>query len=882
MKKNIILFIIFAGTFSMVSQAQQSVAREWNEVLLEAIRKDYARPTVHARNLFHSSIIMYDAWAIFDETAETLFLGKTFGGYTCNFEGIANPADINDARHQVISYAMFRLLNHRFKNSPGANVSLQHFSNLFESFGYNKDFISTDYDTDNIYAALGNYLANEIITFGLQDGSNEENEYTNKSYYYSNTPLILERYSKTNDLAEPNLWQPLAFDLFIDQSGNPRPSAVPDFLSPEWGEVTPFSLKKTDLKILNNKFDSYIYNDPGEPVYIQDSDEDGISDPYKWHFALVASWSTHLDPTDPTLIDISPGALGNVSIQDFPKTFEEYKAFYDFNNGGDIGQGHLVNPFTNEPYEPQMVKRADYARVLAEFWADGPDSETPPGHWFTILNYVSDHPEIIKKIEGEGDLLSDLEWDVKCYLALGGAMHDSAVNTWGVKGYYDYIRPISAIRYMAGKGQSSNKSLPNYDPQGIPLIPGKIELIESGDSLAGANDENVGRVKIYSWKGPDFISDPNIDVAGVDWILGTHWWPYQRSTFVTPPFAGYVSGHSTFSRAASEVLTLLTGDSFFPGGMGTFKADKENFLVFENGPSEELTLQWATYQDASDQTSLSRIWGGIHPPIDDIPGRIIGEKIGKEAFSLARDYYTGVLELNEDSFIIEVNNESCINANNGAITISAKNYSNYKVIMNETGKEYVFNNKITIDNLEPGNNSFCIEFISNKETNSICYENNVAKASPLDATVEITKVGEFNKASFTVTNGNPPYILTVNNSFEIKYSTNEFEAFVMDGDKLEISSNSDCEDKFVTTVNLEGNIILYPNPVRLNTTVYIPENNITDVLVDIFNTQGQLISSKKYLVKNNEIQVPTDVLTPGVYYLHLNLKSAKTITIIKK
>ena len=65
----------------------------------------------------------------------------------------------------------------------------------------------------------------------------------------------------------------------------------------------------------------------------------------------------------------------------------EYKAFYDFNNGGDSGTGHVLNPFTNAPYAPQLVKRADYTRVLAEFWADGPDSETPPGHWFTLLRY---------------------------------------------------------------------------------------------------------------------------------------------------------------------------------------------------------------------------------------------------------------------------------------------------------------------------------------------------------------------------------------------------------------------------------------------------------------------------------------------------------------
>ena len=77
--------------------------------------------------------------------------------------------------------------------------------------------------------------------------------------------------------------------------------------------------------------------------------------------------------------------------------------------------------------------------------------------------------------------------------------------------------------------------------------------------------------------------------------------------------------------------------------MGTFDIPQNDFLVFEEGPSQGFTLQWATYRDASDQTSLSRIWGGIHPPIDDIRGRIIGEKIGLESFNLALQYFNGTL-----------------------------------------------------------------------------------------------------------------------------------------------------------------------------------------------------------------------------------------------
>jgi hypothetical protein len=125
----------------------------------------------------------------------------------------------------------------------------------------------------------------------------------------------------------------------------------------------------------------------------------------------------------------------------------------------------------------------------------------------------------------------------------------------------------------------------------------------------------------------------------VGWILAENWWPYQRPSFVTPPFAGYVSGHSTFSRAAAEVMTALTGDPFFPGGMSGFDIPRNEFLVFEAGPSVDMTLQWATYQDASDQCSLSRIWGGIHPPVDDLPGRLMGIEIGLDAFNVARSIF---------------------------------------------------------------------------------------------------------------------------------------------------------------------------------------------------------------------------------------------------
>ena len=620
------------------AMAVQSVARKWNEVFLQAIRKDLARPTVQARNLFHFSVAVYDAWAAYDDSvAVPYLLGHTVGGYTCPFAGIAAPANLPAAREETISYAAYRLLRERFQNSPGASQSLARFDSLMTALGYDTGFTSTDYSTGSP-AALGNYIGQNLIAYGLQDGSNESFNYAYQHYSPVNRPLIVITHGDTT-LDDPNRWQPLALTAFIDQNGNVLPGNTPPFLTPEWGAVTPFSLTSSDLTVHSRGgYNWLVYDDPGPPPLLDtlNTQSQGTA-LYKWGYELVSVWSSHLKASDPVLMDISPASLGNNPV--LPATQADIPSFYNLLQGGDTGTGRSVNPRTGQPYASQVVPRGDYTRVLAEFWADGPESETPPGHWFTILNYVSDHPLFVKRLEGQGPILDDLEWDVKAYFALGGAVHDAAISCWGIKGWYDYVRPISAIRWMAGRGQSSDSQQPHYSPAGIPLLPGYVELVHPGDPLADSGNVNVNKIKLLAWKGPNYISNAATDTAGVNWILAQDWYPYQRPTFVTPPFAGYTSGHSTYSRAAAEVMTRLTGDEYFPGGMGEFFAPRNAFLVFEDGPSVDVTLQWATYRDASDQCSLSRIWGGIHPPQDDIPARLIGKQIGQNAVTLAEAYF---------------------------------------------------------------------------------------------------------------------------------------------------------------------------------------------------------------------------------------------------
>lgn len=615
---------VIACAASPTSAGTQSVARQWNEELLEAIRHDLARPTVHARNLFHTSAAMWDAWAAYDDVADQFL----------HFEKQAT-VDQQADREEAISYAAYRLLVHRFTTSVGAATTLPALDLRMTALGYDTNITTT---VGNTPAAVGNRIAASYILFGLTDGANEINGYANTSYEPVNEPLVPDLPGNP-DLTDPNRWQEISLSYFVDQSGNVIPFGYPPALSPEWGAVKPFSLLASQSVLYNRDgFDYRVYHDPGPPPLFN-----GVGDAYyRWGFEMVSAWSSHLDPTDGVMMDISPGAIGNTELPGV----NDWATYYDFANGGDIGTGHANNPVTGLPYAPNVVPRGDYTRVLAEFWADGPHSETPPGHWFDILNYVNDHPLFEKRLSGAGPILPDLEWDVKAYLAMGGMMHDVAVTAWGVKGWYDYIRPVSAIRWMADQGQCSDPGELSFNVDGINLHPGYVEVVTAASSAIGERHahlaSSVGKIAIKAWRGPDFIVDPETDTAGVGWILAENWWPYQRPSFVTPPFPGYVSGHSTYSRGASELMTLLTGTPFFPGGLGEFHCPQDDYLVFEEGPSVDVTLQWATYRDASDQTSLSRIWGGIHPPADDLPGRQLGQIIGPQAYNFALTFFNGV------------------------------------------------------------------------------------------------------------------------------------------------------------------------------------------------------------------------------------------------
>ena len=218
------------------------------------------------------------------------------------------------------------------------------------------------------------------------------------------------------------------------------------------------------------------------------------------------------------------------------------------------------------------AKLNDKSKAIAVYWADGPNTETPAGHWNMLAQFVSQRDA------------HTLDQDVKMFFILGNALLDASIAVWECKRFYDYIRPISAVRYLF-----------------------------------------AGR-QIQAWGGPGM---------GTQVINGENF----RSYIPTPPFAEYTSGHSAFSASSAEVLRLFTGSSEF-GASVTIPAGS-SFVEPGIAPSADVTLSWATFEEAANQAGKSRRLGGIHFKDGDLRSRKMGRHIGARCFAKAQEYFNG-------------------------------------------------------------------------------------------------------------------------------------------------------------------------------------------------------------------------------------------------
>ena len=230
-------------------------------------------------------------------------------------------------------------------------------------------------------------------------------------------------------------------------------------------------------------------------------------------------------------------------------------------------------------YSAQLT---DTTKTIADYWANGPHSETPPGHWELFTQFVS--AQYISAKDKHA-----LANDVMLFFALSNAVFDAGIACWECKRYYNSVRPISAVRYLYG---------------GKPLT-------------------------CWGGAGKGTISMPD----------GAQFLPYQESFVVTPPFPEYVSGHSTFSAASAYILQQATGSDTFGNSFTT--APKSSQIEPGYAPTQSVTLSWPTYSAAAAEAGISRQYGGIHFNQGDQDGRVLGRQVAAVAGAKALSYITG-------------------------------------------------------------------------------------------------------------------------------------------------------------------------------------------------------------------------------------------------
>ncbi|MEK6677093.1 MAG: vanadium-dependent haloperoxidase [Planctomycetota bacterium] len=237
-------------------------------------------------------------------------------------------------------------------------------------------------------------------------------------------------------------------------------------------------------------------------------------------------------------------------------------------------------------------------KAIVEFMRDGPRSTGQSGHWLQFAQDVSRRERY------------NLDQDVKLFFTIGNTAFDSFIACWEAKRFYDSSRPWTLIRHC-------------YQGRQIPGYKGACQ--------------------------------------GVGEISAEQWFPYSPPTFVTPPFPGYPSGHSTLSGACSKILEQFTRSDRFEaferhraGKYTEQDCDTRRMQARDGKPSDdspdsaEVILLLPTFTATAEMAGISRVMGGYHIQADNVEGLKLGRAIADYSWPKYRSYFDGSAAIAKD------------------------------------------------------------------------------------------------------------------------------------------------------------------------------------------------------------------------------------------
>ncbi|HEY9221066.1 MAG TPA: endonuclease [Lutibacter sp.] len=235
----------------------------------------------------------------------------------------------------------------------------------------------------------------------------------------------------------------------------------------------------------------------------------------------------------------------------------------------------------------------------------------------------------------------------------------------------------------------------------------------------------------------------------------------------------------------------------------------------------------------------------------------------------------GCFTLPANNFTVETLGETCPGKNNGQIKITAQTVLNYSLKINNVAYNFTTATTYNSANLAPGTYNVCIGVTG--QTYTQCYTVQVAAGTTVSGKSSVTS----GKASVEIEKGTAPYIVYVNGKEQFETNAPIFSVDVNSGDILEVKTAVSCEGIYSKTIDAFDSVFAYPNPTEGAFEITVPTSQ-TEVVIELYNINSQLISSKKYPVVYGKVQLSLANKPTGVYFAKVNLAEPIIIKIIKQ
>ena len=263
------------------------------------------------------------------------------------------------------------------------------------------------------------------------------------------------------------------------------------------------------------------------------------------------------NPSLPQWPDVQPWAMtvGTQFRPSAPPALNSSKYAADFNQVKEIGSA------------TSTTRTADQT-AIAQFWANGPGTSTPPGHWNVIAQTVAETKH------------NSLEENARLFAMLNLALADAAIVSWDAKYEFDLWRPVTAIRQADTDSNAKTAADASWTPL---LVTPPFPTYTSGHStFSGA-----GAAILRAFFGTDRVSfDLPSETSGVANRSFTSFSQAAAESGISRIYAGIHFGFdNTAGLESGKRLGNFVAANFLKKDAGTSTAKLINGELFVNGTS---------------------------------------------------------------------------------------------------------------------------------------------------------------------------------------------------------------------------------------------------------------------------------------------------------